>query len=83
GWKLAANLRTRIYLDYVKNDEELPGVLTRAEWRRDPDQAQAAAAAGHYQWNVESARVASKTTWDIDADSSLSFGLSYETQQLY
>lgn len=83
GWKLAANLRTRIYLDYVKNDEELPGVLTRAEWRRDPDQAQAAAAAGHYQWNVESARVASKTTWDIDANSSLSFGLSYETQQLY
>ena len=83
GWKLSDKVLTRVYLDYVKNDEELPGVLTRDEWRRDPRQAQAAAKAGHYQWNVETARIASKTTWDIDADSSVSVGFSYETQQLY
>jgi len=83
GWKLSDSVRTRFYLDYVKNDEELPGVLTRAEWQSNPRQAQAAAAAGHYQWNVETARVVNKTTWDIDADSSLSVGFSYETQQLY
>lgn len=83
GWKLSGTVRTRFYLDYVKNDEELPGVLTRAEWERNPRQAEAAAAAGHYQWNVETARLANKTTWDIDANSSLSLGFSYETQQLY
>lgn len=83
GWKLSETVRTRFYLDYVKNDEELPGVLTRAERQANPRQAQGAAAAGHYQWNVETARLANKTTWDIDAHSSLSVGFSYETQQLY
>jgi len=83
GWKLGSGVRTRFYLDYVKNDEELPGVLTRAQVQANPRQAEAAAAAGHYQWNVETARVANKTTWDIDANSSLSVGLSYETQHLY
>ena len=83
GWKLGSSVRTRFYLDYVKNDEELPGVLTRAQAQANPRQAEAAAAAGHYQWNVETERVANKTTWDIDANSSLSVGLSYETQQLY
>ena len=83
GWQLSDTVRTRVYFDYVNNDEELPGVLTRAEWQRNPRQAQAAAAAGHYQWNVETARLANKTAWDIDADSSLSVGFSYETQQLY
>jgi len=62
GWKLGSGVRTRFYLDYVKNDEELPGVLTRAQVQANPRQAEAAAAAGHYQWNVETARVANKTT---------------------
>ena len=83
GWKISSDVRTRFYVDYVKNDEQLPGVLTREQWQRDPRQAEAAAVAGNYQWNVETARVANKTTWDIDADSSLSVGISYETQQLY
>lgn len=83
GWKLGNTVRTRVYLDYVKNDEELPGVLTRSQWQGKPRQPDAAAVAGHYQWNVESARLANKTTWTIDADSSLSVGLSYESQQLY
>jgi iron complex outermembrane receptor protein len=83
GLKLSDSVRTRFYLDYVKNDEELPGVLTRAQWQGNPRQAEAAAAAGHYQWNVETARIANKTTWDIDSDSRLSVGFSYETQQLY
>ena len=48
-----------------------------------PGQAEAAAITGNYQWNVETWRLANKTTWDIDADSSLSLGFSYETQQLY
>ena len=80
---MSNTVRTRVYVDYVRNDEELPGVLTREQWERNPRQAETAAKAGHYQWNVETARVANKTSWDIDADSSLSIGFSYETQQLY
>lgn len=83
GWQLSDAVRTRLYLSYVKNDEELPGALTAAQARANPGQANAASAAGHYQWNVETHRIANKTVWDIDRDSSLSFGVSYESQHLY
>lgn len=83
GWQVSDAVRTRFYLTYVNNDEALAGPLTRAQWLNNPRQAQAAAVAGHYQWNVETARIANKTTWDIDQNSSLSLGLSYETQQLF
>lgn len=83
GWQLSDTVGTRFYLTYVNNEEELAGPLTRAQWLAKPTQAEAAAVAGHYQWNVETARIANKTVWNIDPDSSLSVGLSYETQQLY
>lgn len=83
GWKLNRSVRTRLYLDYTSNDEELPGSLTRAQWRGNPDQAQAAAVAGHYQWNVDAARIASKTTFDLEQAGTLALGVSYELQQLY
>lgn len=83
GWQLSDSVRTRLYFTSVANDEELPGPLTRAQWLNNPRQPQAAAVTGHYQWNVATSRIANKTTWDIDQNSSLSLGLSYETQQLY
>lgn len=83
GWRFNDALETRFYFNYIKNDEELPGPLTQAQWQADPDQAQAAAVAGDYQWNVETWRAANKTSWIIDADSSLSVGVSYERQELY
>lgn len=83
GWQFSDALRTRLYLTYIDNDQELPGSLTRDQWRDDPDQAQAAAVTGNYQYNVETWRLASKTVWDINADSSLSVGFSYENQTLY
>jgi iron complex outermembrane receptor protein len=83
GWQLSDTLQTRFYLTYVGNDQELPGALTREEFDEDPYQAQASAVSGHYQFNVETWRVANKTTWDIDENSSLSVGISYEEQSLY
>jgi iron complex outermembrane receptor protein len=83
GWQFNEAVRTRLYLTYIDNDQELPGALTRDEWRANPRQAQGSAVAGHYQFNVESWRVANKTDWDIDENSSLSVGLSYEVQDLY
>jgi iron complex outermembrane receptor protein len=83
GWQLGDAVRTRFYATAIDNDQELPGALTRAEWRADRRQAQAAAVAGDYQLNVKTWRLAHKTSWDIDASSSLTAGLSYEEQQLY
>ncbi len=83
GWQLSDAVQTRFYATHIDNRQHLPGVLTRQQWRDDPSQAEAAAVAGHYRLDVESWRLANRTVWDIDADSQLTVGLSYESQQLY
>lgn len=83
GWQFSDAVQSRLYLTYIDNDQELPGALTRDQWRDDPEQAEAAAVTGNYQYNVRAWRIANKTVWDIDENSSLSLGLSYEHQSLY
>jgi iron complex outermembrane recepter protein len=83
GWKLGDEVQTRLYLTYIDNNQELPGSLTREQLREDPEQAQATALTGNFQYNVETWRAANKTTWDINENSSLSVGFSYESQKLY
>ncbi|UXH78257.1 TonB-dependent receptor family protein [Roseateles amylovorans] len=83
GWQIDERVQTRFYVTAIDNKQQLPGALTRDEWADDPKQAQAAAAAGDYQYNVKTWRLANKTTWQIDADTKLSAGLSYERQKLF
>lgn len=83
GWQFGETVRTRFYVTAIDNDQQLPGGLTRDEWRANPRQAEAAAVAGNYGLNVKTWRLANKTTWDIDANSSLTAGVSYEEQELY
>jgi iron complex outermembrane receptor protein len=83
GWQATSALSTRLFVTYVDNDQQLPGALSRAQFQADPDQASATALGGNFQKNVETWRLASKTTWAINATSSLEFGLSYEAQSLY
>jgi iron complex outermembrane receptor protein len=83
GWQLSDQVRTRFYASYTKNDQELPGALTRAQWKDDPEQANPSNVTGDYLYNVELWRVANKTVLVLDADSSLTVGFSYEVQQLY
>lgn len=83
GWQVSDDVKSRLYLTYIKNDQELPGALTEEQFDEDPYQAQASAVIGHYQYNVETWRIANKTIWDINSHSSLSVGFSFEEQTLY
>ena len=83
GWQISDAVSTRLYATYIDNDEELPRGLTRAQVDADPDQAARSALTGDNRKIVETARVALKTTWQIDPASSLQFGISYEDQSLY
>jgi len=83
GWQISEDLETRIYATWLDNDQELPGVLTREQMRENPDQAEAAAVTGNYQINVDTGRVASKTTWQIDSTRRFELGVSLEEQSLY
>ncbi len=83
GWQFSEALQTRLYLTSISNDQELPGALTEGELRDDPEQVEPQTLSGNFQYNVDTWRVANKTTWDIDANSSFSVGFSYEEQDLY
>ncbi|MDY6946651.1 MAG: TonB-dependent receptor [Pseudomonadota bacterium] len=83
GWQVSDALSIRVYGTYLDNNEELPRGLSRAQFAQDPDQVVASAITGDNRKDVQTARAAFKTTWNIDADSSLEFGASYEEQSLY
>ncbi|WP_340679523.1 TonB-dependent receptor [Paraglaciecola sp.] len=83
GWQLSDTLKTRLYFNFIDNNEELPGALSADQFELDPYQADPKAISGNYQVNVETWRLASKTTWEIDENSKFTVGLSYEEQTLY
>jgi iron complex outermembrane recepter protein len=83
GIKLSEALNTRFYVTSIDNKQQLPGALTRAQFNANPRAAEAAAVTGNYRLNVQTSRVANRTVLDIDADSSLTVGVSLEEQKLY
>lgn len=83
GWQVSDKVSTRFYATYLDNDQELPGGLTRAQFEDDPDQANFSAANGDFQLNVETWRLANRTSWALGQTSRLEFGLSVEEQRLY
>lgn len=83
GWQVSDNLDLRLFATHVDNQEELAGALTMAQFEDDPGQANPSAITGNFQLNVKTDRLATKGVWNIDADSRLEFGLSYEDQNLY
>ncbi|AFJ02320.1 TonB-dependent receptor [Methylophaga frappieri] len=85
GLRLSDNVSTRFYFTKLDSDEELAGSLSRAQVREDRDQAGAnnGRDAGHFQLDVDTWRLANKTTWEIDNNRRFEFGVSYEEQELF
>ncbi len=83
GWQLSDTASTRLYATFIRNDQELAGVLTRAQYESEPNMAEPSAVSGNYRFDVESARLASKTTFDLGNDRSFELGFSLEEQSLF
>lgn len=83
GWQITDRIETRFYVTYLENDQELSGSLTCAELDGDPGRASQAAIDGNYQLNVDTWRLANKTSWQIDDNRQLDFGVSIEEQSLF
>lgn len=83
GWQIADSVGARLYVNYVDNEQQLPGSLSRSQVATDRDQARPAALSGDFQLNLETWRVASKTTWQIDDQRRLDIGFSIEEQSLF
>lgn len=83
GWEVTEDFDLRFFATHVDSEEELAGALTRAQFEEDPSQANPSAITGNFQLNVKTNRLATKGIWDINANSSFEFGLSYEDQALF
>ena len=83
GWQVGDSVTTRFYGTYLRNDQALPGALAQDELEDDPDQASANAVGGHFQLDVDTWRIANKTTWLLGTDRQLELGVSLERQKLF
>lgn len=83
GWRIGEHVETRFFATWIDSDEELPGALTAAEVDADPDQAGPSALTGNFQLDVDTRRLANKTTFALGDDGSLELGVSYEVQELF
>jgi iron complex outermembrane receptor protein len=83
GWEFSDGAETRFFLTHLDNDQELPGSLTRNELLANPDQASSSALTGNFQIDVETLRLANKTSVQIGSGGQLDFGFSLEDQTLY
>jgi iron complex outermembrane receptor protein len=83
GVQLSETVATRFYVTAIKNDQQLPGGLTRDQFNNNPRQAEANAISGDYRLNVNTQRFANRTTIDLGAGRKLVAGLSIEEQDLF
>lgn len=83
GAQLTDNIGTRFYVTRLQDNIELPGALTREQFRANPRQANPSAIPGDFQRDVDTTRFANKTTWQIDSNRRLEAGIAYERQQLF
>ncbi|MGE4221604.1 MAG: TonB-dependent receptor family protein [Alphaproteobacteria bacterium] len=65
GWRITDELETRFYFNAVDLKQEIPGSVTRQSALANPKAAAAGNLAQNYQRNMQSWRVANKTTLKI------------------
>jgi iron complex outermembrane receptor protein len=83
GWAASENVSTRFFANYVDYYAELPRELSLAQYHADPDSARADAILGNHSKDVQSLRIAVKTTIAGIAGGTLEAGASYEHQDLF
>jgi iron complex outermembrane receptor protein len=83
GYRLSTNAETRLYFSLTSGDLKLAGALTQQQLETDPRQAASAATQFDEQRNGDWARLADKTTVDIDDDQKLEASAYWANRYLY
>lgn len=71
GHDFGGGVRTRFFFAGVNTESELPGSLTRAQFRRDPRQANPANITGDQKRDFQLWRVSNRTTWQMSSATDL------------
>ena len=84
GHRFRPDMETRLFVDYFRNEFNIPGPLSKAELQRDPKVAGGFIFAGpnvlrdRPRRDATIFRLANKNTWLSGAESSLAFNLFYQ-----
>ncbi|MDX2308162.1 MAG: TonB-dependent receptor [Hyphomicrobium sp.] len=82
GYRLTDDIETRFYLNANSIDQRIPGSVTKEQALTDPTTAQGINVLNDWQRNVDSVRVANKTTFRIAPGSFVEFGGFYVDRHL-
>lgn len=66
GYDIAPGIETRFYLGYAKTDQKLPGTLDLFQALTFPRQASLGALTGNQKRDVETSRIANRTSFQLD-----------------
>lgn len=82
GYRLTENIETRFYLNANSVDQRIPGSLTKDAALASPKSAAAINEINDWQRNIDTLRVANKTTVRLDQGTTVEFGAFYVDRHL-
>ena len=82
GYRLTENIETRFYLNANSVDQRIPGSLTKAAALSTPQAAAPINEINDWQRNIDTVRVANKTTVRLDQGTTVEFGAFYVDRHL-
>lgn len=77
GYPFSPDVETRLYIYGASTDQHIPGEVTKAEALNDPKAANPAWVAQDQQRNVDSIRIADKTTFRLGNATTIDLGVFY------
>ncbi|WP_369958709.1 TonB-dependent receptor family protein [Pseudomonas benzenivorans] len=83
GGRINERLSPRFYLTHVQTDSELPGNLTKAQLRRDPQQASASSRSGDQRRDFGLNRLGNITSLQLEGGHSLTLSSFYSEKSLF
>ena len=81
GVQASDSFTNRIYISHTRSDAEIPGAITKAQVRADPEAANPLNLANDYQRNLDITRIADKSVW-AEGDNRLDSMLYYSYRTL-
>ncbi len=82
GYRLSRDLETRFYINANSVDQRIPGGVTKSVALSDPKEAAAIDVANDWQRNIDTVRIANKTTWRVQPGTYVEFGTFYVDRHL-
>lgn len=83
GGRINERLATRFYLTHVETDSELPGNLSKAQLRDDPEQAAAGSLSGDQKRDFRLNRIGNLTSLELGAGHRLELASYYSEKALF